>query len=259
VARDLLIGFGAGAFSGAFGVGGGIILVPLLVLLLHFTQKRAQATSLVMVFLAALAGTVTYSIAGQVAWVPAGFILIGGLVGSIAGSSLVRRTSDYRLQIGFGLLLIAVAIRLLWPTDAVGDADVPELSTLLALGYIVSGLAMGLLSALFGIGGGIILIPIIVTAFGFPQQLAAGTSLAVMAPIAIVGAWRQSRTGATDWSTGLRFGAAAIPGSVLGALVAVSVSGALIRITFAIVLLMVGIQMARSGWRNKSAAGGEST
>jgi uncharacterized membrane protein YfcA len=254
VARDLLIGFGAGAFSGAFGVGGGIILVPLLVLLLHFTQKRAQATSLVMVFLAALAGTVTYTLAGQVAWVPAGFILIGGLVGSITGSSLVRRTSDYRLQIGFALLLIAVAIRLLWPTDSVGEGNLPELSTLLAVGYVVSGLAMGLLSALFGIGGGIILIPIIVTFFGFPQQLAAGTSLAVMAPIAIVGAWRQSRTGATDWSTGLRFGVAAIPGSVLGALTAVSVSGSLVRTVFALVLVLVGMQMARSGWRNRSVA-----
>jgi uncharacterized membrane protein YfcA len=49
VARDLLIGFGVGAFSGAFGVGGGIILVPVLVLLFHMQQKNAQATSLVMV------------------------------------------------------------------------------------------------------------------------------------------------------------------------------------------------------------------
>ena len=253
MARDLLIGFGAGAFSGAFGVGGGIILVPLLVLLLHFSQKRAQATSLVMVFLAALAGTVTYAVAGQVAWVPAGFILIGGLVGSIAGSSLVRRTSDYRLQIGFGILLIAVAISLLWPTDAVADGNLPELSTVVAVGYIVSGLAMGLLSALFGIGGGIILIPIIVTLFGFPQQLAAGTSLAVMAPIAIVGAWRQSRNGATDWSTGLRFGLAAIPGSLLGAAVAIASSGNVVRTLFSLVLVAVALQMLRTGWSAKKA------
>lgn len=251
MARDLLIGFGAGAFSGAFGVGGGIILVPLLVLLLHFSQKRAQATSLVMVALAATAGFITYSIAGEVAWIPAGFILVGGLMGSVAGSTLVRRTSDRRLQLAFGLLLIAVAVRLLWPNGSVASSELPDISLLTAFGYVASGLAMGLLSALFGIGGGIILIPILVTALGFPQQLAAGTSLAVMAPIALVGAWRQSRAGETDWSTGLRFGFGAIPGSVVGALAAVSVSGGIIRSLFAVVLILTGVRMIRLGIRSR--------
>jgi uncharacterized membrane protein YfcA len=252
MARDLLIGFGVGAFSGAFGVGGGIILVPVLVLLLHMQQKRAQATSLVMVSLAATAGFITYAAADLVAWLPAAFILAGGLVGSLLGSSVVKRTSDYRLQIGFGLLLIAVAVRLLWPSTSADVIDPPEISMLVALGYVASGLVMGVLSALFGIGGGIILIPLVVTFFGFSQQLAAGTSLAVMAPIAIVGAWLQSRAGATDWSVGLRFGLASIPGGVLGAAVAVSVSGALLRTAFAIVLMLVGLRMLRSGWITRS-------
>lgn len=249
--RDLLIGFGAGAFSGAFGVGGGIVLVPLLVLLLHFSQKHAQATSLVMVSLAAAAGFVTYALAESVAWLPAVFLLLGGIVGSLLGSSLVQRTSDVRLQIGFGVLLIVVAIRMLWPSSAAESGDITEFSTLVALAYVVGGVAMGLLSALFGIGGGIIVVPLLVMLFSFPQQVAAGTSLAVMAPIAIIGAWRQSQTGATDWSTGLRFGAASIPGSVLGALAAVSVSGALVRTLFALVIAAIGLQMVRVGWRGR--------
>jgi uncharacterized membrane protein YfcA len=252
MARDLLIGFGVGAFSGAFGVGGGIILVPVLVLLLHMQQKRAQATSLVMVALAATAGFLTYAAADFVAWIPAAFILMGGLVGSWLGSSLVKRTSDYRLQFGFGLLLIAVAVRLLWPSSTADVVEVPEISTLVALGYIASGVAMGLLSALFGIGGGIILIPIVVAFFGFSQQLAAGTSLAVMAPIAIFGAWRQSRAGSTDWSVGLRFGIASIPGGIVGAVAAVSLSGSVVRTAFAIVLLLVGARMLITGNKSRS-------
>ena len=251
MARDLLIGFGVGAFSGAFGVGGGIILVPVLVLLFHMHQKKAQATSLVMVTFAAVAGFTTYAVADFVAWIPAAFILIGGLAGSLLGSSVVKRTSNYRLQLGFGLLLIAVAIRLLWPTESMEATDLPPIAPLTAFAYIASGVAMGVLSALFGIGGGIILIPIVVTFFGFSQQLAAGTSLAVMAPIALLGAWRQSRTGATDWSTGLRFGLSSIPGAVLGAAVAVAVSGALVKAVFALVLAVVGIQMLRQGWRGR--------
>jgi uncharacterized protein len=251
VARDLLIGFGVGAFSGAFGVGGGIILVPVLVLLLHMQQKNAQATSLVMVSLAASAGFITYATADFVAWIPAAFILAGGLVGSLLGSSVVKRTSDYRLQLGFGLLLIAVAVRLLWPTESLGVTDLPTVTPVSAFAYVASGVAMGVLSALFGIGGGIVLIPIVVTFFDFSQQLAAGTSLAVMAPIALLGAWRQSRTGATDWPTGLRFGLASIPGGVVGAAVAVSVSGSIVRTAFAVVLLVVSAQMLRQGWRGR--------
>lgn len=254
MARDLLIGFGVGAFSGAFGVGGGIILVPVLVLLLHMHQKQAQATSLVMVSMAAMAGAITYAIADFVAWLPAAFILAGGVVGALVGSSVVRRTADYRLQIIFGVLLLGVSVRLLWPTASSGVVDLPNLSIPVALGYAISGVAMGLLSALLGIGGGIILIPILVTAFGFPQQLAAGTSLAVMALIAIVGAWRQSRTGATDWRTGARFGIASIPGSVLGATAAVLVSGSLVRSAFAILIAVVAVRMLIKGWRDRRAS-----
>ena len=249
MARDLLIGFGAGIFSGLFGVGGGIILVPILVLWLHFEQKRAQATSLVMVAMAALAGFLTYAFNGDVAWLPALFIVIGGVIGSLVGSAVVRKSANHVLQIGFGLLLLAVAVRMLWPTDSAEFDAVPDVSAGLAVAYVLSGIAMGLLSALFGVGGGIILIPIIVTVFNFPQQLAAGTSLAVMAPIALLGAWRQSRTSATDWAAGMRYGSAAVPGSVLGALIAVSISGSVLRSLFAVMIALVGFRIARSGWK----------
>lgn len=254
MARDLLIGFGVGAFSGAFGVGGGIILVPVLVLLLRMQQKHAQATSLVMVSLAATAGFITYALAGFVAWIPAAFILIGGFLGSLLGSSVVKRTSDYRLQLGFGLLLVAVAVGLLWPTESVGETNLPTITPAVAFAYVASGVAMGVLSALLGIGGGIILIPIVVTFFGFSQQLAAGTSLTVMAPIALLGAWRQSRTGATNWAVGLRFGLSSIPGAVVGAAIAVAVSGSFVRTAFAVVLVAVAVQMLRKAWMERRAS-----
>ena len=249
VARDLLIGFGVGAFSGAFGVGGGIILVPTLVVLWHLSQKRAQATSLVMVAIAAMAGAITYAVAGSVVWSSALYLMIGGLVGSLVGSAVVHRTTDARLQFAFGLMLVAVSISLLFPrsesTAAVDSLEAPFVV------LIIGGLVMGLLSALFGIGGGLVIIPFLVLGYDYPQQAAAGTALIVMIPIALLGAWRQSRSGSTDWPLGLRIGVGSIPGAVVGAAIALSLSGSAVRFAFAILLALIGIHMVRSSILSK--------
>ena len=249
--RDLGLGFGAGAFSGVFGVGGGILLVPIQVLALHIDQKRAQATSLVMVAMGAFAAGITYALGGQVAWIPAIAILLGGISGSLLGSAVVKRSPSRVLQGAFGVLIVAAAVRLLFSVNPA--EEILEISGLdwSVVAYLVSGVAMGMLSALFGIGGGIILIPLLVTFFGFPQQLAAGTSIAVMGPIALVGAIRQSRTGPADWRMGARFGIGAIPGAIIGAAVALWVSGPVLRAAFAVVLTIIGLRMiwqaARTG------------
>lgn len=259
IVRDLAVGVGVGAFSGALGVGGGILLVPFLVLALSMTQKRAQATALVMVAMAAGAGAIRYAAGDSVAWLPAAIIVVGGLIGALIGSHVMQRLHDRRLQVIFGILLAIVSIRLLWPTDVTAvDADqLPAITPLIALAYAASGIGMGILSALLGIGGGILLVPILVTAFGFSQQLASGTSLAVMLPIALVGALRLTRPGLTDWRLGARFGVGSILGALLGASLALAISGPTLRLIFAIVLLVVGARMAYLGLRGDRSTASE--
>jgi uncharacterized protein len=249
--RDLAVGVGIGAFSGLLGVGGGILLVPFLVLALHWNQKNAQATSLVMITLASISGALTYAFGDSVDWVAAGFIIIGGLVGSWIGSHVVQRTADHRLQILFGALLVIVSVRLILGTgDAVATARM-DFTPWEIVGLIVSGLAMGVLSAMFGIGGGILLIPILVTVFAFTQQLAAGTSLAVMAPIALLGAIRLTKPGLTNWPVGVRFGLGAVGGAVLGSVAALAMPGATVRIIFAAVQVFVAIRMIQTGLKGR--------
>ena len=249
-ARDVGIGSAIGGFSGLLGVGGGILLVPLLVLVRGMEQKRAQATSLVMVFTAAAGGAVTYALNSSIAWLPAAFIVVGGLAGSWIGAHTVLRTPDHWLQLAFGLLLGIVAVRLVLVNTSGQDASeaIADLTAVSGAGYVLGGVAMGFLSALFGIGGGIILIPILVTWFGYEQQLASGTSLAVMFPIALLGALRLSRVGMTDWRLGLRFGVGAIIGAAIGALLALSLPATFLRYAFAIVMVIMGVRMMRQGW-----------
>jgi len=252
-AADLGVGAGVGAFSGAFGVGGGILLVPFLVLVRRVPQKQAQATSLVLVAMAAAAGSVRYALSDDVAWLPAAVILVGGLAGAWLGAHVMQRSPSAVLQVAFGVLLGVAGVRMLWPTaTTVEAADVlPSMTVTLIVCYVAAGLGMGLLSALFGIGGGILLVPILVTAFGYSQHLAAGTSLAVMVPIALLGAIRLTRPGLTRWREGARLGLGAMAGALVGASIAQALSDSILQIAFGLLLLAVGAQMALKSWRGR--------
>ncbi|MSY40971.1 MAG: TSUP family transporter, partial [Actinobacteria bacterium] len=210
LARDLALGIGAGLISGFFGVGGGIIVVPIMVIGLHFAQKKAQATSLVMISFGGVAGVTTYALAQNVAWLPALFIVLGSLAGAWIGAQIVQKLPDQKLQIAFGVLLILIALRMFFSNPSDGGNELPAITALVILGYLASGFAMGIFSAMLGVGGGILLIPILIFFFGFSQLLASGTSLAVMIPTALLAATRLTRAGLTNWPMGIRLGAGAV-------------------------------------------------
>ncbi len=252
IVRDGAVGVGVGAASGLLGIGGGILLVPYLSVIERVPQRRAQATSLVLVAMAAASGAITYAWRGEVALVPAAIILITGLAGAWLGAHLVQRLHDHRLRIAFGVLLILAAIRMALGAPSGSASGPPAMSPGIAITYAIAGLFMGIVSALFGIGGGIILIPILVTGLGFDQQLANGTSLAVMTFIALLGAIRLTRPGFTDWRRGLQLGAGAIVGAALGALLALHLPSVLLSTIFAVALALVGVLMIRLGWKQRA-------
>ena len=111
--RLVLIGLVAGFFSALFGVGGGIVMVPLLILVARFSERPAMATSLAAIGLIALVGTISYTFHGDV---QLGYALLVGLpaaVGAVAGSSLQQRVTTPILTFGFAGLLTAIGVWLL--------------------------------------------------------------------------------------------------------------------------------------------------
>ena len=111
--RLVLIGLVAGFFSALFGVGGGIVMVPLLILVARFSERPAMATSLASIGVIALVGTISYTFHGDV---HLGYGLLVGLpaaVGAVAGSSLQQRLTTPVLTLGFAGLLTAIGIWLL--------------------------------------------------------------------------------------------------------------------------------------------------
>lgn len=107
------IGLGAGVLSGLFGVGGGIILVPAMVLLTGMAQQRASATSLASIVPIAVVGAIIFGRADSVDLPAALVLMVGSLVGVQIGARLMARIGDDRLRIGFALFMIAVALTML--------------------------------------------------------------------------------------------------------------------------------------------------
>jgi uncharacterized protein len=111
--RLAAIGIVAGFFSALFGVGGGIVIVPLLVLLAGFGERPAMATSLAAIGVTALAGTIAYAALGRVEVAEGALIGLPAAVGAVAGTTLQQRIPRRALSLLFAALLAAIAIRLL--------------------------------------------------------------------------------------------------------------------------------------------------
>jgi uncharacterized protein len=109
----VLIGLAAGFFSALFGVGGGIIVVPLLLLIGRLQERPAMATSLAAIGIIALAGTVSYGFHGELKPGAAAMVGLPAAVGAVAGTALQQRIANRTLSLLFPLLLVGVGVKLL--------------------------------------------------------------------------------------------------------------------------------------------------
>jgi uncharacterized protein len=118
----LIIGLCAGILAGLFGIGGGLVIVPALVLIVGFTQTEAAGTSLVALLApAGIGGVYAYYMAGKInsTHIKAGLLIsIGMILGGFFGSKLALLMSETMLKRGFSLFLVVVAIRMWWGTLA---------------------------------------------------------------------------------------------------------------------------------------------
>ncbi len=111
--RLVAIGLVAGFFSALFGVGGGIVIVPLLILAAGFLERPAMATSLGAIGVTALAGTIFYALHGKVDLAPAALVGLPAALGATYGAALQQRLRHRTLGLAFAALLAVIAVRLL--------------------------------------------------------------------------------------------------------------------------------------------------
>jgi uncharacterized membrane protein YfcA len=113
VTQLVLIGLGAGFFSALFGVGGGIVVVPLLLLIGSWSQRPAMATSLGAIGIIAVAGTISYGFHGELKPGAAAIVGVPAAFGAVAGTALQQRLENRTLSLLFALLLASIGTKLL--------------------------------------------------------------------------------------------------------------------------------------------------
>jgi uncharacterized membrane protein YfcA len=243
----LLAGLLGGTLSGAFGVGGGTIMVPLLIWLLGFDQRRAAATSLAAIVPAAIAGAASYTFAGETDLAAAVLIALGGIAGSLIGTQLLRTLPLGWLRWLFVAFLLLVAIRMFFEVPARGTELSLNPWSIAAL--ILLGLVMGVAAGMFGIGGGVLAVPVLVAFFGVSDLVAKGTSLIAMIPTATTGTIANTRAGLVRLGDGVIVGASAVVASLGGVALAFLLPPRISAVLFGILMLIVAAEMAHRAIR----------
>ncbi len=245
----ILVGLAGGLLSGLFGIGGGTIIVPALAIWLSMPQKLSAGTSVAAILPTAIVGATTYAIHGNVDWFAALLLAVGIVIGAQVGTHLLAKLPVNVIQWAFMAFLLVVIVSL-WFVVPQRD-DVITIDVLLGSLLVVTGFVTGVLSGILGVGGGIVVVPILMFFFGASDLIAKGTSLLMMIPGSISGTIGNLRRQNVDMR------AAAIVG--LAACVCVPFSSTLAElinpfwgnIAFSIYLLFIVGQMAWKKLRTK--------
>ena len=237
----LFVGLAGGLFSGLFGVGGGLLMVPLLMWWARMDQRRATATSLLAIVPTGIVGAIGYAVGGQIDLLAGLIIAAGAIVGAPIGTWLLRRLPIgwLRWMLIAGMLAAAAYLILVEPDRGASLS----LSVITVIGLIVLGIAMGMLAGLFGIGGGVVAVPVLIALFGMGDLLAKGTSLLAMIPAAMIGSVTNVRAGLVRLRDGLIVGLTAVAGSVFGVALAFVIPPALSGTLFGLLLVAAAIQL----------------
>lgn len=249
------------------GLGGGVILVPTLLLIASVSDAFAWATpqtivgvSLIVMIFTGLASTLTYLKVKRVDYKTGFLFLIGSIPGGVVGSWLNQFVDGDSFQLYFGILMIIISLLLF-----LKKKDPPKRELLgkhvrtftyngetyqykvqkplaIALAFIV-----GILSGLFGIGGGSIMVPAMILLFGFPVHIATATSMFMIFFVSIVGSTTHIALGHIPWEYVLFFIPGAWFGGKLGAKVNQMLSSKTLEWILRILLIFIGLRMIIQG------------
>lgn len=241
VPKVLLLGLVAGFLSGLFGVGGGILIVPILVLLVRMNQRVAHGTSLAAVLPIAISGVIGFAVEDSVDWPATAALVAGAMAGAVVGTYALNILPTKVLGYAFAAVLLASAVRLVVDhSEASGRGD---LDVLMVIGFVLLGVLSGTMAGLLGVGGGIIMVPAMILLFGIPAAVAKGTSLGVIIPTSVVGTRRNLAKGNCDLRIAGIIGIAGVASAFAASKISVGLDEDVSNALFAALLAIVAVRM----------------
>ena len=250
------LGFLAAIFAVMTGVGGGVFFVPLLTLAYGFMPAQAVGTSLLVIVFSGLSASVSYARQKQIFFKTGLLLAVATIPGTVVGAFLTSVLPGAVLGLVFGVFLSIVAIRMITTSEIFrrrkteqvrlkvveSERELFDDKKRFAIGFGLSFFA-GLVSSLLGIGGGALLVPIMSLVMLMPIHAVVATSMFTMIFTSLSGVAQHYTLGNIDFAYALLLIVGAIVGAQLGAWLSKKISGATLRIIFAVVLIIVSVQM----------------
>ena len=242
------LGAGSGALVGftlgLVGGGGSILAVPLMVYLVGVGNPHvAIGTSALAVAGNAAAGLLGHARCGTVRWGAGAVYAAAGVAGALVGATLGQRFDGQRLLFLFALVMVLVGLLMLRrKSEGVPEAGCTRRNAPRVAGY---GLATGVVSGFFGIGGGFLIVPGLVSSTGMAALTAVGTSLVAVTAFGLTTAAAYAASGLVEWRLALVFVVGGTMGSTAGIRTARRLAGTAGRLTrtFAALIFMVAAYM----------------
>ncbi len=254
----ILIGILTGIMSGLLGIGGGVIMVPALVVIFnwqglpqHYLMQIVTATSLTAIIMTTFMAAWSHHKRGAVQWSLLKTFIPGTVIGALIGVWIAKQISTHHLQIAFAVFAILLGLRLIWGAHKKDKVvkSTPHPLVLLLLASLV-----GILSGMLGLGGGVLLVPIFLW-LGVAMVQASATSAACAFPTALSGSimamiagWHISGLPAMCFGfvylpAALILGLASLVGAPLGVALAHRLPVPIVKRIFGVVLLLIAGRM----------------
>ena len=249
VVAGLLIG----VFAGLLGVGGGMVMIPLLRLVFGLDAYMATATSLFTIIPTSLSGAVAH-VRNKTCYPRLGIALgLGGAITSAIGVQLAAISPPWAIMVVAAAIILYSAYKMLRKAlrrstvNSQGNAAEPEPELVITSKTLIAGFAIGLVTGLCagyaGIGGGFLMVPLMTAWLGVPMKKASGTSIIAIIILSIPGVITQMMLGHVDYLAGIMLAIGSIPGAVLGARLVTRVNDRTLRFLFAGFLLVAGCML----------------
>lgn len=261
---NLLIGVFAGVLAGMFGIGGGVVIVPALILFAGFSITQANGTSLAALLLpVAIFAVISYYRAGYINIRISLLIACGLFLGVYFGSEIALTIPTNFLKLFYSIFLLYVSYSFFNPKEfwkkhilrqnIISESPPKEISDSKypIYIYLIIGIFAGILSGMFGIGGGLIIVPVLMSLLKFDTKKAIGTSLgALLLPVGLPGVLVYYNAGDLNLGYAIPVAIGLLIGAIFGAKITISLPSIIVKRVYSLFLIIMSLSFIWNSFGN---------